>query len=67
MRVPAAVYRPSPRPYRGLGYLDYPLHDGATTVTHCGRICFKNLKVKFKKGAIGAKLRRQRVEIASRI
>ena len=25
--------------------LDYPLHDWATTVTNCGRICFKNRKV----------------------
>jgi putative transposase len=41
MRVPADVYRPSDQPYRGLGELDYPLHDWASTVTHCGRICFK--------------------------
>jgi putative transposase len=45
MRVPADVYTPSPRPYRGLGELDYPLHDWAATVTTCGRICFKNRKV----------------------
>ena len=45
MRVPADVYTPSPRSYRGLGDLDYPLHDWATTVTNCGRICFKNRKV----------------------
>ena len=45
MRVPADVYTPSPRPYCGLGDLDYPLHDWAATVTNCGRICFKNRKV----------------------
>jgi putative transposase len=45
MRVPADVYTPSPRPYRGLGDLDYPLHDWASTVTNCGRICFKKRKV----------------------
>ena len=45
MRVPADLYTPSPRPYRGLGELDYPLHDWAATVTNCGRICFKNRKV----------------------
>ena len=45
MRVPAALYAPSERPYRGLGDLDYPLHDWAVTVTHCGRICFKSRKV----------------------
>ena len=27
MHVPATVYPPSPRPYRGLAELDYPLHD----------------------------------------
>jgi hypothetical protein len=27
MKVPAEVYAPSPRPYRGLGDVDYPLHD----------------------------------------
>jgi putative transposase len=45
MKVPADLYAVSPRPYRGLGELDYPLHDWAVTVTHCGRICFKRRKV----------------------
>ncbi len=45
MKVPADVYAPSDRPYRGLGELDYPLHDWASPVTHCGRICFKGRKV----------------------
>jgi putative transposase len=45
MQVPAAVYVPSDRPYRSLAELDYPLHDWASTVTHCGRICFKRRKV----------------------
>ena len=45
MQVPAEVYIPSERPYRGVGELDYPLHDWASTVTHCGRICFKGRKV----------------------
>ena len=31
MRVPAEVYTPSPRPYRGLGEIDYPLHGWATS------------------------------------
>ena len=45
MQVPAEVYVPSERPYRGVGELDYPLHDWASTVTHCGRICFKGRKI----------------------
>ena len=45
MQVPADVYAPSSRPYRGLRGLDYPFHDWTITVTHCGRICFKGRKV----------------------
>jgi putative transposase len=45
MQVPADRYTPSPQAYRGLSELDYPLHDWASTVTHCGRICFKGRKV----------------------
>ena len=35
----------SPRVYRGLGELTYPFHDQTSTVTGCGRICFKGQKV----------------------
>jgi len=45
MEVPASVCVPSERPYRGLAELDYPLHDWASTVTHCGPMCFKRRKV----------------------
>ena len=45
MKVPADLYRPSPRLYRGLDELDYPCHDFAITVTHCGRLCFKTRKI----------------------
>ena len=45
MRYPAELYRPSPRPYRGLGELDYPFHDRTVTVTHCGRICLGKRKI----------------------
>ena len=45
MRVPADLYTPSPRPYRGLGELAYPFHDKTLTVTQCGRICFNGRKV----------------------
>jgi putative transposase len=45
MQVPAAVYQPSGRLYRGLEDLTYPFHDGTFTVTRCGRICFKGRKV----------------------
>ena len=45
MKVPAEVYTPSPRPYRGLAEVDYPLHDWTATVTRCGRICWKRRKI----------------------
>jgi putative transposase len=45
VKVPAEVYARSPRVYRGLQELTYPFHDQTTTVTRCGRICFKGRKV----------------------
>jgi putative transposase len=45
MQVPAEVYAPSPRPYRGLGDVDDPFHDWTATVTTCGRICYKRRKI----------------------
>jgi putative transposase len=44
-RCPSQLYRPSPRPYKGLGELVYPLHDRAVTVTQCGRICIGRRKI----------------------
>ena len=45
MKVPADVYQPSPRPYRGLQDIEYPLHDWTATVTRCGRICWNRRKI----------------------
>jgi putative transposase len=45
MKVPGDLYASSPRPYRGLGTLEYPFHDWTATVTHCGRICYKRRKI----------------------
>jgi putative transposase len=45
MKYPGELYRPSPRPYRGLDELEYPLHDRTITVTRCGRICIGRRKV----------------------
>ena len=45
MKVPGELYTPSPRPYQGLGDLDYPLHDWTATVTRCGRICYDRKKI----------------------
>ena len=32
MKYPAELYASSPRPYQGLGELDYPIHDWTATV-----------------------------------
>jgi len=45
MRYPAELYAASPRPYRGLSELAYPLHDHTITVTNCGRICIDRRKI----------------------
>jgi len=45
LKVPADLYTKSPRPYKGLGELEYPVHDFTATVTRCGRICYKRRKI----------------------
>jgi putative transposase len=45
MHYPAELYQASPRPYTGLGDLEYPFHDRTVTVTHCGRICIGRRKI----------------------
>ena len=45
MQTPAQHYRPSPRAYRGLPELSYPLHDREVVVTACGRICMHRKRV----------------------
>jgi len=45
MKYPGELYRPSPRPYRGLDELAYPFHDRTITVTGCGRICMDTRKI----------------------
>jgi len=45
MKYPTELYRPSPRPYRGLHELAYPFHDRTITVTQCGRICMAPYKI----------------------
>ena len=45
MKVPGELYTRSPRPYRGVGELDYPFHDRTATVTHRGRICYQRRKI----------------------
>jgi transposase InsO family protein len=45
MKTPAEMYSASPRTYRGLPELTYPLHDRDVLVTACGRICMHRKRV----------------------
>ena len=45
MRYPAELYSPSPRFYRGVPPLEYPLHDRTVIVTECGRLSFGGRKI----------------------
>ena len=56
MRVPADDYVRSPRPYRGLGDLEYPFHDWTAVVTTCGRICYEKRKVNLSTVFAGQKV-----------
>ena len=53
MQYPSEVYLRSPRPYRGIGELEYPFHDRIITVTHCGRICFGKRKINLSTALAG--------------
>ena len=45
MKTPAEIYSASPRTYRGLPDLTYPLHDRDVVVTACGRICMHRKRI----------------------
>ena len=56
MKVPNDLYLPSPRPYQGIGELEYPFHDRDITVTSCGRICMHRKKINLSTVLAGQKL-----------
>jgi transposase InsO family protein len=45
MKTPAAVYVASPRLYRGIPELTYPLHDRDVVITACGRLCMHRKRI----------------------
>ena len=53
MKYPGELYSASPRPYRGLGELEYPLQDRIITVTSCGRICIGRRKINLSRAFAG--------------
>lgn len=52
-KYPAEVYKPSSRELKPLEPLYYPFHDKTVTVTQCGRICEKGLKVSLSRAFTG--------------
>src|SRR6516225_5804619 len=53
MKYPADIYKPSTRPYRGIGELSYPFHDRTALVTCCGRICIYKKKINLSTSLAG--------------
>jgi len=62
MKMPAEVYTPSSRSYRGLPELAYPFHDREVTVTACGRICMLRKKINLSTVMAGQTLGIKEVE-----
>lgn len=56
MKIPADLYEELPRPYQGLGDLEYPFHDRTAIVTQYGRICFNRQKVNLSTVFAGQKV-----------
>jgi putative transposase len=69
MKYPGELYAPSPRPYQGIGELEYPFHDKTLTVTSCGRICMGshkiNLSIVFAGQNVGVKQVGEKVWLVS--
>ena len=62
MKCPGDIYQPSTRAYQGLKDLEYPFHDRTITVTTCGRICYKKMKVNFSQVFAGQDVGIKQVE-----
>lgn len=62
MKCPNEVYKPSSRPYKGLGELRYPFHDRTITVTICGRISIHDKKINLSSALSGQNVGVKEVE-----
>lgn len=52
-KYPSEIYKKSDRELKPLEPLFYPMHDKTITVTHCGRICERGLKVSLSRAFAG--------------
>ena len=55
-KYPAEVYQKSKKEYRKPTPLFYPFHDKTITVTQCGRICDRKLKISLSKAFAGTEV-----------
>jgi hypothetical protein len=62
MKYPVDIYKPSLRPYRGIGELSYPFHDRTVLVTYCGRICIFKKKINLSTSLAGQAVGIQEVD-----
>lgn len=50
---PGEIYKPSVKEFKPLEPLFYPFHDQTVTVTQCGRVCSKTMKVSLSRAFAG--------------
>src|SRR5258705_3908 len=62
MKTPAEAYSASPKGYRGLPELTYPLHDRDVLVTACGRICMHRKRINISNVLAGQRLNIKEVD-----
>lgn len=55
-KYPAEVYKPSTREYKKPAPLFYPFHDKTITVSQCGRVCDRGLKVSLSTAFAGVEV-----------
>lgn len=53
MHYPCEHYVNSPRQYKGIQPLEYPLCDRTVNISHCGRICVGKMKINLSKSFAG--------------
>ena len=54
MRTPSELFRLSPRPYTGIGELNYSLREKAIIITRSGRLCIDRKKISLSKALAGS-------------
>ena len=55
-KYPSEIYTPSPREFKKPEPLYYPFHDQTITVSQCGRVCTKGLKVSLSRAFAGVEV-----------